>query len=246
MSLKTKNILIKIIMAWLLVAAAAGGIFVFLNMKNVKFSYNIVDDVQQVQFDDDLPVVVLDAGHGGYDPGSIGAAGTYEKDITLSLILKVGGILESEYDNLHVVYTRTSDEVAWPSEEAQDLAWRVAIAQSCNADFYFALHLNSSEDCSAQGYYGICRNDDTFSQQLLEDIYAGFESSGWMGKKDTKYTQEIPLYVVDNLACPSTLLEIGFISNEQEEQELSSTFIQNKLARVIAENIAQSVLSLSQ
>jgi N-acetylmuramoyl-L-alanine amidase len=210
----------------------------------MKFSYNIVDDVQQ-QFDDDLPVVVLDAGHGGYDPGSIGANGTYEKDVTLALILKIGGILESEYDNLHVVYTRTSDEVAWPSEESQDLAYRVSIAQSCNADFYFALHLNSSEDPFTQGYYGICRYDDTFSQQLLEDIYEGFESSGWTGQIDTKYTQEIPLYVVDNLTCPSTLLEIGFISNAQEEQELSSTFIQNKLARVIAENIAQSVQSLN-
>ena len=70
-------------------------------------------------------VIVLDAGHGGYDTGSISYDGVYEKDITLAITQKIGEQLENA--GYTVVYTRTSDEVSWSNDNRDDLRTRVAI-----------------------------------------------------------------------------------------------------------------------
>ena len=96
-------------------------------------------------------IIVLDSGHGGYDPGSIAADGTMEKDIALQIALRAGAILEGESD-LRVVYTRDSDAVSWPAREAEDLADPGAYrpGSSCgHAD------LDPSECCGKHGCFGL-------------------------------------------------------------------------------------------
>lgn len=66
-----------------------------------------IQETTQEQYD--TPIIVLDAGHGGYDSGCVSEEGYLEKDITLSLVLLTGAILEEQ--GIHVVYTRSSDEV---------------------------------------------------------------------------------------------------------------------------------------
>ena len=82
-------------------------------------------------------VIVLDAGHGGYDTGSISYDGVYEKDITLAITQKIGEQLEKA--GYTVVYTRTSDEVIWSNDNRDDLRTRVAIGEEAGADYYISI-----------------------------------------------------------------------------------------------------------
>ena len=108
-----------------------------------------IQETTQEQYD--TPIIVLDAGHGGYDSGCVSEEGYLEKDITLSLVLLTGAILEEQ--GIHVVYTRTSDEVVWSSDNLDDLRARVNIAEEVKADYYISFHLNSSNyNDGAQGY----------------------------------------------------------------------------------------------
>ena len=79
-------------------------------------------------------IVVLDAGHGGHDPGNLGN-GYLEKDIALSIVLKVGKILE-RYDNIQVIYTRKDDTFV-------NLFKRGEIANKANADLFVSVHCDS-------------------------------------------------------------------------------------------------------
>ncbi|WP_026916239.1 N-acetylmuramoyl-L-alanine amidase family protein [Christiangramia portivictoriae] len=125
-------------------------------------------------------VVVLDAGHGGKDPGNMGN-GYKEKDIALSIILKIGAELE-KYKNIKVVYTRKSDVFV-------ELFERGRIANEANADLFVSVHCNS-HNSQASGtetfVLGLNRNETNFevakkenSVIYLEDnyevTYAGYD-----------------------------------------------------------------------
>lgn len=104
-------------------------------------------------------VVVIDAGHGGRDPGSVGR-NSKEKDITLSVALKTGKYLEDNLKNVKVVYTRTTDK-------AVSLSERPRIAIRNNADLFISIHTNSATNRSASG-------TETFIMGLAKDA-ASFE-----------------------------------------------------------------------
>lgn len=91
-----------------------------------------------------VKVIVLDAGHGGNDPGAIGITGVKEKDITLILALKVGKMLETFYPNIKVVYTRTTDVFIPLNRRAQ-------IANEQHADFFMSIHCNSATNSTSYG-----------------------------------------------------------------------------------------------
>lgn len=91
-----------------------------------------------------IKTVVLDAGHGGKDPGCIGVAGTYEKHNALAIILKLGGLIEQLYPEVKVIYTRKEDVFV-------DLKERAAIANRNHADLFISVHCNSMSVSRAKG-----------------------------------------------------------------------------------------------
>jgi N-acetylmuramoyl-L-alanine amidase len=83
-----------------------------------------------------LDVIVIDAGHGGKDPGTVGVVGTYEKDITLSVALRLGKLIEKNLKNVQVVYTRTTDrfvELYRRTQIANEAAGKLFVSLHCNA-----------------------------------------------------------------------------------------------------------------
>lgn len=91
-----------------------------------------------------LKTVVIDAGHGGKDPGAINGK-TYEKNITLSVALKLGKLIEDNYPDVKVIYTRKTDKFV-------ELHDRAAIANKNNADLFISIHVNAASNKSAHGH----------------------------------------------------------------------------------------------
>lgn len=82
-----------------------------------------------------IATVMIDAGHGGYDGGTVAEDGTTEKNLTLALALETGKQLKKLNPEIKVVYTRTSDKVTWSEDETEDLKARVKMAKKEKADY---------------------------------------------------------------------------------------------------------------
>lgn len=92
----------------------------------------------------DLKTVVIDAGHGGRDPGAIGFSGTYEKNIALAVAKRLGGYINEYMPEIEVIYTREDDTFIGLEE-------RGSIANEAEGDLFISLHANSSSNRNAQG-----------------------------------------------------------------------------------------------
>lgn len=215
---------------WIALAAAAAALFLSVQpgQQLVRFLTDLIDPPEWI--------IVLDAGHGGYDPGSVAEDGTMEKDITLQITLKTGAILERE-DGVRVVYTRNSDALSWPPQEAEDLAARVRIAQQARADMLISIHLNAAEDASASGYETYIRADSEMMFDMAQQVHAEFAERGWSHERGIKSTVNAPLYVVDASGMDAMLVEAGFITNAAELALLRSEDGQQMLAECIAQGI---------
>lgn len=177
-------------------------------------------------------ILVLDAGHGGYDSGSIGSKGIMEKEITLAIALNVGTILKE--NNIAVVYTRKSDDVPWPSNVKQDLAARADISNKHHADLFISIHVNSFKQESVKGTETFYSNESLkgkeaaqlIHNQIIEDV--GLVDRGKRGEDFSLFR---------NVKAPTVLLELGYISNKNDEILLNSTSYQEKFAQAIAKGI---------
>lgn len=91
-----------------------------------------------------LKTVVIDAGHGGKDPGAIGYNKTYEKDVALAVALKFGAYVQKNFPDVKVIYTRKTDEFL-------ELHQRAEVANKAKADLFVAIHCNSSTNHEVYG-----------------------------------------------------------------------------------------------
>ncbi|WP_227396762.1 SH3 domain-containing protein [Jeotgalibacillus aurantiacus] len=167
--------------------------------------------------------IVIDAGHGGRDGGTIGASGTLEKSITLRTAEILYHKLVSAGAN--VIMTRQDDRYI-------ELHQRVAISQQHDADAFVSIHYDSVDDRSVRGYttyfYGGPDED------LANAIHTGLEDQMTIRNRGVHFGNFLVLR--DNTA-PSALIELGFISNPSEEasvtndrfREIAATGIYNGL-----------------
>lgn len=180
--------------------------------------------------------IMIDAGHGGYDVGSISNFDDYEKDINLDIALLVGKQLKSY--GYKVVYTRTSDSVSWSDDNVEDLQTRCDLAKKKNADLFVSIHLNSSE-YEANGYEIYCDFNNKSTVKLSNSILDQLDKLDYSSNRGLLDTNETPLYVVANNEVDAILIEAGFISDDSDLYSLKN--YTNNIATAIAKGIKKSL-----
>ena len=223
-----------------------------------------------IQAQDARFTVVLDAGHGGHDPGAM-SANSKEKDINLSIVMDLGAIIEQKFKDVKVVYTRKTDKYLTLQERAD-------VVNDHHADLFICIHTNASPSSAAYGaetftlglaktranldvamrensvilleedyrtkYKGFDPNsvDSYIMFEFMQDKYIdkSVEFSSIIQKQFVSYCQrtdrgvrQAGFWVLHRSACPSVLVEVGFISNPAEERYLTSDQGQREMATAV-------------
>lgn len=106
-----------------------------------------------------IKVVVIDAGHGGHDPGAVGKSKTFEKDINLKLALKLGKLIQDNHKDIKVIYTRDKDVFV-------ELRRRTEIANENHADLFISIHCNSAPNSTSYGTETFVMSSDNSTANL--------------------------------------------------------------------------------
>lgn len=228
---------------------------------------DVIQEFETFSEDQKFDTIVIDPGHGGRDPGAIGNAGTYEKDVALAVAHRLGGYINEHMPDIEVVYTREDDTFVGLEE-------RGSIANEAGGDLFISLHANSAPNRNAQGtevyILGQAKTQEALEVMKRENRVIRFEdederseelspqqllvyevaNSGYLavsevfsGKLDQQFAdraqrnsrgiKQAPFIVLYHASMPAILVEMGFISNPQEERFLSSEYGQSIIASAI-------------
>lgn len=219
------------------------------NLKSVILClFSVVCSIQAPAY-----TIIIDPGHGGNDMGAT-KSGVIESKITLQVALKLAAKLEKEKDT-KVILTRQNNSSV--SLQARTLA-----AEQSQADLFVSLHGNSSSDFRARGaefYFGTSVRPQTqsntapttalesivsnlqYNARLYQSQYLAFDTfNTWKKSSITqpRAIKQAPFYVVNKNSTPSILVEIGFITNHKESQELLNNETQERIAQALQEAVA--------
>lgn len=170
--------------------------------------------------------IMIDAGHGGHDPGAA-SGGLREKDITLRLALRIGGLL-SAYSGADVLYTRTTDVFV-------ELSDRARRANEAGVDYFLSVHINSGGGTGFESYTYPGKTD-AYGGVIHRHVAAAFEAHSLpdRGRKQAN------LAVLRETRMPSILLEFGFIDRPTDAALLASQDGIEQLARATAAGVAEA------
>ena len=192
--------------------------------------------------------IVIDAGHGGHDTGTIGPSGLMEKDLCLDLALRLGKLIEARLPAADVIYTRSDDAYV-------SLEQRTAVANNSKADLFLSIHANSSDDPKVTGietYYlnfnaspgamDVAARENALAQSGVHDLEdlvqkiarnekieesrdfaTDIQDSLAKQAGNTEHSRGVrraPFVVLIGADMPSVLAEVSFLSNPADEQSL--------------------------
>ena len=165
--------------------------------------------------------IVLDAGHGGRDGGSVGVNGTIEKKINLEYVMLLKDkLVENGYK---VALTRKNDDGLYSefakNKKTSDMNARFEIIKKANPNLVISIHMNSFSSSKAKGAMTYYRSGDKASKQCADLIQKSI--STYCGVKNTS-SKVGDYYMLNCSYYTSVLIECGFISNSEEEKLLNS------------------------
>ncbi len=183
-------------------------------------------------------VIVIDAGHGGNDPGKVGVSGTNEKDINLEIAVKLWDALEDQ--GFEIVMTREEDKSLADedvsSEKVSDLKNRVDIIEQAAPVLAVSIHQNSYTDSGVSGaqvfYYGDSVQGEALAEALQQSLIENLDSSN---TREAKANESY--YILKKTSVPTVIVECGFLSNPTEEALLCSEDYQSRIVESICEGI---------
>jgi N-acetylmuramoyl-L-alanine amidase len=212
--------------------------------------------------------IVIDAGHGGQDTGTIGPHGLMEKDLCLDIALRLGKLIQDEVPSANVIYTRQADTFV-------TLEQRTEIANKAKADLFLSIHANSSNDAKVGGIETYYMSSDTVPQAMeaqantlphrpIQDLHdllkevarsrdlasdiqeslAAFVRDGSRPKRN-RGVRKAPLVVLTGADMPSVLAEISFLSNPADEQWLMRPDNRQRVAEGLYHGIEKYLLNIS-
>ena len=179
-------------------------------------------------------VIYIDPGHGGIDPGAT-YKDIYEKDINLSIALKLKKELEN---NGAIVYlTRYYDidlSISTNNHKKSDLNNRVRAINNSNADLFISIHLNSY----GTSWHGvqIFYDDNNSTNEVLASI---MDKNIKNLNGNRTYKKKNNLYLLKNIKIPGILVEVGFLSNENERYLLTNSKYQEKVSKSLCNGIKE-------
>jgi len=180
------------------------------------------------------PVVVVDVGHGGNDPGKIGVDGSLEKDINLEIAQKLKAYLESS--DIEVVLTREEDKGLYKSGDTNkkmaDMRGRCALINEVKPELVVSIHQNSYHEEGVSGAQVFYYKTSEKGKKLAQIIQRRFDFV--LGEKNRR--QEKPngsYYLLLHVKQPIVIVECGFLSNWAEAAALGTEEYQNKVAWTI-------------
>jgi N-acetylmuramoyl-L-alanine amidase len=219
--------------------------------------------------------IVIDAGHGGHDSGTLGPGGIEEKDVVLDVALRLGKLLKQRL-GADVIYTR-SDDTFIPLET------RTAIANQAQADLFISVHANSSPDTSARGvevYYlsftssadalEVAARENAVSNQSIHELSdlvkkialsdkisesrafaEDVDESLYAGLDEgnpglkDRGVKKAPFVVLIGANMPSILAEISFLTNPNDAQELREPEYRERIAESLYRGVSRYVASMN-
>ncbi len=173
-------------------------------------------------------VVIVDPGHGGKDPGTIGIGGVYEKNIILPISQEVAALLERQ--GVQAVLTRNADYFV-------DLAPRVAMAERTGADLFVSIHANAI-NLSRPDVNGLETYYYSSGQGLAQTIHNSILQNVQVGDRGVRRAR---FYVLRNTSMPSVLVEVGFLTGRDDFVKLSNPTYRSQMAQAIARGILQYI-----
>lgn len=192
-----------------------------------RLSQLVVSEEVQVQ----NQIVVIDAGHGGYDPGKIGVNKALEKDINLQIAEKVKKYLEE--NEIEVVMTREEDIME--KTKLSDMQKRVSVINKTKPAIAVSIHQNSYSDSrvtGAQVFYYKGSEAGKEAATLMQEELKKLNSENVREIKENNN-----FYMLKKTKVPTIIVECGFLSNAQEADKLLSEEYQNALAESICSGI---------
>jgi len=192
-----------------------------------KLSQLVVSDTVQAQKD----IVVIDAGHGGHDPGKVGVNNALEKDINLQIAQKVKTHLEK--NGIQVIMTRDDDVME--DTKLEDMKKRVALINEVKPVITVSIHQNSYSDSGIKGaqvfYYTNSETSKSAAELMQQELR----------KVDSENTRQIKsnqdFYMLKKTEVPTIIVECGFLSNPGEAEKLISEEYQEQMAEAICSGI---------
>lgn len=183
-------------------------------------------------------VVVIDAGHGGVDPGAVGKNKVLEKDITLGVSKRLQALLQQS--GAKTIMVRDGDRDLGTSQgllkrKREDLAQRIQLAMDSKAEVYISIHANSFPNPNLTGAQTFYHSDSSEGKLLAQSIQQELNTMTG-GKRVAKGNQDI--YVLKKAHQAAVTVEVGFLSNLAEEQLLTTPDYQQKLAVAIFQGIS--------
>lgn len=184
--------------------------------------------------------VVIDAGHGGVDPGKVGVNGSLEKDINLKIAEMLKSFLEAE--DVKVVMTRTDDNGLYDdgasNKKVQDMKRRVAIIEEAQPQIVVSIHQNSYHEAHVHGAQVFYYTGSSTGEQLADLIQKRFTASVDAGNKRGAKAND-SYYLLKKTSCPIVIVECGFLSNREDEEKLNSEIYQERTAWAIHMGVLQ-------